>query len=457
VVASAFKVAVVGAGPGGFYAAGALLKNHPATQVSLIERLAAPFGLVRYGVAPDHASLKSVTSIFERTGRDPRVTFFGNTRLWRDVSLEELMAAHHAVILAIGAPEGRDLAVGDGPPQRLYSASQMVGWYNSHPDHAHFTPQFGAGRVCIFGHGNVALDVARILLCPPDKLLHTDISERSLEMLQTAPVREVHLVGRRGPAETRFSAPVIAELLALPGIQTVIDASEPPLAAGEGSQTQATASLAAREVMRVLETAANRPKADGTRRLLIHFWSEPQAIDAKKSGLEVTLVRRHGVGRSTQCLWVDAAVTATGFQLTQTHCDSLPLSAGALSNQSGRMLNTHGAIVPGLYAVGWAARGANGTIGTCRSEAERLIQLILADASAVRSRPAGGSDQVRQLLSTRRHRSVNFDQWAQLDRIERENGAAAGRSRLKFPTLARMLSSLDSITAQNTHRVPRHE
>jgi ferredoxin--NADP+ reductase len=457
VAASAFKVAVVGAGPGGFYAAGALLKNHPATEVSLIERLAAPFGLVRYGVAPDHASLKSVAAIFERTGRDPRVTFFGNTRLWRDVSLEELMAAHHAVILAIGAPEGRDLAVGDVPPQPLYSAAQMVGWYNSHPDHAHFTPQFGAGRVCIFGHGNVAVDVARILLCPPDRLVHTDISQHSLELLRTAPVREVHLVGRRGPAQTRFSAPVIAELLELPGVETVIDASEPPLTADEDSQGHATASLAAREVMRVLETAASRPKVAGTRRLLIHFWSEPKAIAAKTSGLEVTLIRRRGAGRSTQCLRVDAAVTATGFQLTQTHCDSLPLNAGALSNQSGRMLNTHGAIVPGLYAVGWAARGANGTIGTCRSEAERLIQLMLADASRARGRPAGGSDHVRQLLNARQHRSVNFEQWTQLDRIERANGAAAGRSRLKFPTLARMLASLDSITAQNPHRIPSHE
>jgi ferredoxin--NADP+ reductase len=457
VVASAFKVAVVGAGPGGFYAAGALLKSHPGSEVSLIERLATPYGLVRYGVAPDHASLKSVASIFERTGRDPRVSFFGNTRLWRDVTLEELMAAHHAVILAIGAPADRALPVGDVPPQRLYAASQMVGWYNSHPDHSHFTPRFGDGRVCIFGHGNVAVDVARILLCPPERLAHTDISERSLKLLRTAPVRQVHLVGRRGPTETRFSAPVIAELLELPGVETVIDASDPPLPVCEGTQAQTATSLAAREVMRVLETAANRPKVPCSRRLLIHFWSVPEAIEAKKRGLEVTLVRRHGAGRSTQCLRVDAAVTATGFHLTQGHCDSLPLDAGAFSNQSGRMLDTNGAIVPGLYTVGWAARGANGTIGTCRSEAERLIQLILADASSIRGRPAGGSDDVRQLLIARRHRSVNFEQWTRLDHIERANGAAAGRSRLKFQTLGRMLSSLDSFTAQNMHRVPRHE
>jgi ferredoxin--NADP+ reductase len=457
VIASAFKVAVVGAGPAGFYAAGALLKSHPEAEVTLIERLGAPYGLVRYGVAPDHASLKTVASIFERTARDPRVTFFGNTRLWRDMSLEELMAAHHAVILAIGAPEDRALPLGDVPPQRLYAASQIVGWYNSHPDHSQFTPQFGGGRVCIFGHGNVALDVARILLSPPERLAHTDISESCLELLRTVPVRQVHLIGRRGPAETRFSAPVLAELLELPDVETVIDVSDPPRPACESPQAQTATSPAPREARRILEATADRPKGRDRRRLLIHFWCAPESIEAKKQGLEVTLVRSRSTGPSTQSLWVDAAVTATGFELTQGHCDSLPLHAGALSNQSGRVLNAHGVIIPGLYAVGWAARGATGTIGSCRSEAERLIQLLLADSSAIRGRPAGGADYVRQLLDTRRHRSVNFEQWTQLDRLERANGAAAGRSRLKLTTLTQMLSSLDSITSQNKHRVPGYE
>jgi ferredoxin--NADP+ reductase len=450
-VASTFKVAIVGAGPGGFYAAGALLKAHPDTEVSLVERLAAPYGLVRYGVAPDHASLKSVTAIFERTGRDPRVNYFGNTQLWRDVSLEELTSAHHAVILAIGAPTGRALDMGEVPPQQVYSASELVGWYNSHPDYAEFTPQFGRGRVCIFGHGNVAVDLARILLCPADTLAATDISEHSLELLRATPVHEVHLVGRRGPAQTRFSAPVIKELLELPDVQTVIETDGPPEPGDASAPAAPVVPLAAREVMLTLQAAAERPKVGG-RRLVIHFWSTPEAIDLVGGELEIALTRGHGGGRAIRRLRVDAVVTATGFELTRSHCSSLGLSDGALLNESGRMLDATGAPVPGLYVAGWAARGARGTIGTCRSDAERLTQLIIKDASAIHSRPAAGSEQLRQLLNSRQHRFVNFDEWLQLDRLERAHGSTAGRSRLKFRTLTQMLSSLNPTSAQGTHR-----
>jgi ferredoxin/flavodoxin---NADP+ reductase len=447
-VASGFKVAVVGAGPAGFYTAGALLRAHPAVQVSVIERLATPYGLVRYGVAPDHPSLKSVTAIFERIGRDPRVQYFGNTALWRDVSIEELTATHHAVVLAIGAPADRSLNLAACSQGQIYAASQIVGWYNGHPDYAHFAPHFGAGRVCIFGHGNVAVDLARMLLCPPDALAHTDISPRSLQLLRDTQMREVHLVGRRGPAETRFSAPAIAELLELPGVETVIGTAGPPQAHAEGSDVEPQVPLAAREVMRAVAEAFNRPKGDCNRRVILHYWSTPEAVESLDDSLAILLVGGAGVDRSTRRLRVDAAISAIGYELTSLQCNLLPLKGGALSNHSGRMQDANGATIAGLYTVGWAARGANGTIGTCRSEAERLTQLMLADAHSIGERAATGSEGLRQLLTSRQHRYVSFEEWLRLDGIERTSGAAAGRSRLKFQTLTHMLASLDHTSAQ---------
>jgi ferredoxin/flavodoxin---NADP+ reductase len=446
-VASGLKAAIIGAGPGGFYMAGALLKHSPATEVSLIERLAVPYGLVRYGVAPDHPSLKSVSSQFERTGKDPRVSFFGNTTLWRDTSLAELLAAHHAVILAIGAPEDRVLGLVEPRLERRYSASQIVGWYNSHPDHAQVNPDFGKGRVCIFGHGNVAADLARILLSPPERLAATDISERALAALQQIPVREVHLIGRRGPAETRFTAPVMAELLRLPGVETVIDVADPPLAAESGAATGQSPGLAAQEVMRLFENAGRKAQGRCERRLLIHFWSTPESMHSDHGVLQVQLTRRHRSGHHHHLLQVDAAISAAGFRLTAAHCDALPLVGDALANRSGRVLDATGEVVPGLYAVGWAARGANGTIGTCRSDAERLVQLLLADAGASIHTARGGPKQLRGALQARNHRWVGFDEWLQLDQLERTHGAACGRPRVKLPSLPAMLSSLDSINS----------
>jgi ferredoxin/flavodoxin---NADP+ reductase len=437
----AVKVAVVGAGPSGFYAAGALLRSNPRTEVTFIERSPVPYGLVRYGVAPDHPSLKAVISLFERTGRDPRVTFFGNTRLWRDVSLRELLTMHHAVILAIGAPQDRLLGgAGDGV-EGLYRASQMVGWYNSDPDHSHFTPQFGAGRVCIFGHGNVAADITRILFSPPERLSCTDISEKALIALRRKPVREIHLVGRRGPAQTRFTPPVIAELLALPEVDVVIDAPDESMAEGSAEEPP---SPAAKEVMRILRDAAQKPRGVFDRRLRMVFRSTAQTIRREGGLVQVALARGGGPGLEVHSLRFDAAISATGFELAGEYCHSLPVIAGALSNRSGQLIDKQGRLVPGLYTVGWAARGATGTIGTCRSDAERLIKTILSHSTAQRA--VGGHAALRAVLRDRNHRVVTFEQWLQLDRLERESGAAAGRSRLKMPTAAQQLEAMNSFT-----------
>jgi ferredoxin--NADP+ reductase len=435
---STLKVAVVGAGPAGFYAAGALLRSHPATEISLIERLPAPYGLVRYGVAPDHPSLKAVTSLFERTGTDPRVTFFGNTQLWRDVSLAELATTHHAVILAIGAPQDRMLGL-CGEVEGLYGGSQIVGWYNSDPEHAHFTPQFGAGIVCIFGHGNVAADIARILLSPLERLSHTDISEKALIALQSRPVHEVHLIGRRGPAQTRFTPPVLAELLALPGIDVVIEAPERALS----DDSAPPQSPAAQEVLRMLCEAAQKRQERFERRLKFVFCSTPTRIRSEGGAIHISLAQQENSGSHMRSVTCDAAISATGFQLTSGDCDSLSLTAGALSNRSGQLIDLQGEVVPGVYAVGWAARGATGTIGTCRSDAERLVKTLLTDARSTPQRAVGGHGALMAALMQRQHQVTTFDEWLELDRLERQNGAAAGRPRLKMPTTAQMLETLN--------------
>ena len=435
---------MVGAGPSGFYAAGALLRSNPCTEVSLIDRLPVPYGLVRYGVAPDHPSLKAVTSLFDRTGRDPRVTFFGNTQLWRDVSLPELLATHHAVILAIGAPQDRMLGLADDAVEGLYRASQVVGWYNSDPDHSDFTPRFGDGRVCIFGHGNVAADIARILLSPPERLSCTDISEKALIALRAEPVREIHLVGRRGPAQTRFTPPVIAELLALPGVDVVIDAPDESMADDLATETR---SPAAKEVMRLLRDAAQKPRGRFDRRLRIVFRSRVQMIHNEDRLVHVALTQGDGTGLQVHSLRFDAAISATGFKLAACHCNLLPITSGALSNRTGQLIDEQGQLVPGVYTVGWAARGATGTIGTCRSDAERLVKTILTDAQATVHRAVGGHAALTAALKDRAHRVTTFEQWLQLDRLERANGTALGKPRLKIPTAVQLLQAMNCLTS----------
>jgi ferredoxin--NADP+ reductase len=433
------KVAIVGAGPSGFYAAGALLRSNPSAEVSLIERSPVPYGLVRYGVAPDHASLKAVTLLFERTGRDPRVTFFGNTQLWHDVSLPELLTMHHAVILAIGAPQDRTLGVVGDKVEGSYRASQLVGWYNSDPAHSQFTPHFGLGRVCIFGHGNVAADITRILLSPPERLACTDISEKALIALLRKPVREIYLVGRRGPAETRFTPPVIAELLALSGVDVVIDA--PPESMADDSDAEHS-SPPAKEVMRILRDAARKPRGVFHRQLRIVFRSRAQMIRREGGLVHIALLQGEGSGSGDHSLQFDAAISATGFELAGDYCHSLPLTAGALSNRSGQLIDEHGRLIPGVYTVGWAARGATGTIGTCRSDAERLVKSILTDTHSTAHRALGGRAALTAALEDRAHQVTTFEQWLRLDRLERENGAAVGRPRLKVPTAGRLLQAM---------------
>jgi ferredoxin--NADP+ reductase len=335
----------------------------------------------------------------------------------------------------------------------VYPASQIVGWYNGHPDHDDFTPDFGEGRVCIFGHGNVAVDLARILLCPPEVLAPTDISQNSLELLKSTQIREVHLVGRRGPAHTRFSAPVLKELLELPGVETVIDTCDASELTAGALSAASEIPLSAREAMGVLLAASLSLKRTGHRRLTVHYWSVLERIGTFDHGLEVSLAKGLGLKRTASRLTVDAVITAIGFELTEAYCSSLPLTGGVLANQSGRMTDSTGAPIGGLYAVGWAARGANGTIGTCRSEAERLTQLIAKDVASFGDRPATGAEGLRQLLRSRHHRFVDFREWLHLDVAERANGAAFGRSRLKFRTLTQMLSSLDCTLDEELNRV----
>ncbi|MDB5159720.1 MAG: pyridine nucleotide-disulfide oxidoreductase family protein [Mucilaginibacter sp.] len=441
-----FNVAVVGAGPSGFYAAGALLRRCPWAEISLIERTPAPYGLVRYGVAPDHPSLKLVTTLYEKIGRDPRVTFFGNTQLWRDLTISEVLATHHAVILATGTPQDRTLGVGDQGVTGLYRASQIVGWYNSDPSHSNFTPRFGAGRVCVFGHGNVAADIARILLAPIERLSGTDISDRALTALQHKPVRDLYLIGRRGPGATRFTPPVIAELVDIPGVEVVID--DPDEQGDDDTQTEISSNVA-KDVLEILRGAAQRPRRSLDRRLRIMFRSRPKVIRNDNGLVCVELARDRRSGSDASSILCDAVITATGFGLVGPLWNSLQVIDGALSNRSGQVVDRHGHPISGLYTVGWAARGASGTIGTCRSDAERLVQLILGSASLSTRSATGGHSALTRKLQKNGHHVINFEHWLQIDRVERELGAAAGRPRAKISTAAQMLEAARTFASEN--------
>ncbi|HEX3781993.1 MAG TPA: FAD-dependent oxidoreductase [Pseudonocardiaceae bacterium] len=451
------RVAIVGAGPAGIYAAEALTRQDGLrVQVDVLDRLPTPYGLVRYGVAPDHPTIKSVVSTMAAILRHPGVRFLGNVEVGRDLDRRDLAASYEAVIYATGAPSDRRLGIpGEDLPGSI-SATEFVAWYNGHPDAT--DQRLDATDVVVVGAGNVALDIARVLARPYADLARTDIPSAVLDRLRTNAARHVHLLARRGPADARFSTKELRELGAVPQVAVTVDRTHhEPVSVGEADR-RVSANL------RLFAEWASRPApAESTRSVTLRFHAIPVEIigrDRVESvRIERTAVdadgRMYGTGEFTTIpagLVVRSigyrGVGVAGLPFDETRC-VVPNTAGRVSDQDCSGTRE--------YVAGWLKRGPTGVIGTNKVDAKETVRSLLDDlATGRRHRPDPDRTTVDELLRRRGVRVVAFSGWEAIERAELELGASEGRTRSKITEWHR-LRALGSGTchARNTEESER--
>ncbi len=446
---SPLRVAVIGAGPSGFYATDALLKQREDVSVDLIDRLPTPYGLVRYGVAPDHQKIKSVTKLYERTCSDPRVRFLGNVDFGRDLTHEDVTRHYHAVIYAVGAPSDRNLGIPGEDKSACLSATEFVAWYNGHPDYVGLEVPLDAQSVAVVGMGNVAVDVARVLAKSVDELAQTDMADYAVDHLRTSHVTDVYMLGRRGPAEAKFTTKELRELGELANADIVVLPEE--LEVSEASMKGIEDDATKLKNLEVLREMAAKPLEGKPRRLHIRFCVSPvevlgderiAGVRLERNRLEPTesgYMRSVGTGEY-ETLDAQLLLRSVGYQ--GTALPGIPFDARkhVIPNDQGRVLESpDGAPLAGEYVAGWIKRGPTGVIGTNKADAMETVASLLGDElpsiDAAKASPAA----VDRLLQERGVHPFDFERWLALDKYEQEAGKAAGRPRVKVTALEEML------------------
>ncbi|MFE5514543.1 FAD-dependent oxidoreductase [Streptomyces sp. NPDC056529] len=427
------RIAVVGTGPAGMYAAEDLLL-HTNAEVTLIDRLPVAGGLLRYGVAPDHPATKGAGETFARFHAHPRVRMRLGVEIGRDVTAEELAAHHDAVVYAVGAPSDRRLGIpGEDLPGSV-SATSVVSWYNAHPETGADAVPLSAERVVVVGNGNVALDVARVLVMDPAALAETDIADHALAALSGTRVREVVLLGRRGPGDAAYTASELLALKHLPGVDLVVDDRDPRTGAAIDAAAAGEKAALLRDVAR--ETVDwTRPPAPDRRRIVLRFHSAPvEALGT--DAVRAVRVTEDGAESGTE-IGAGLLVRAVGYR--GVPLPGLPFDevTGTVPHEAGRISG-----LAGGYVVGWIKRGPSGGIGANRACAEETVGTLLADAVAgALPKPTGTSAEFRRLARSRSKGLVDARGLAAIDRTERARGRDAGRPRVKLATVPELVAA----------------
>jgi ferredoxin--NADP+ reductase len=447
------RVAIVGSGPSGFYAAEALFESEAEVLVDMFDQLPAPFGLVRYGVAPDHGKIKNVIKVYEKTASNPAFSFFGNVNVGINITLDELRRFYDAIIFASGAQSDRHLGIPGEDLAGSHAATEFVAWYNGHPDYVDRTFDLSCETAIVVGVGNVAVDVARILAKTAEELEHTDISEHALEVLAESKIRHVHLVGRRGPVQAKFTPQELKELGELGSCDLVLEENALELNPESQAELDDPKNSQARKLMKLLRGFAARPAPSKPKRLFLHFLESPIEIVGDGRVSRVILERNaltgdpgnqksSGTGKteSLDCGIIFRSVGYRGIPIP-----GVPFHErwGVIPNEDGRVIDD-GKPVPGLYTSGWIKRGPSGIIGTNKPDSIATVRALLADLKTLEPCPDRDSRRLRDLLETNGVRIVDYETWKKIDAAEIERGKAKGKPREKFATVEEMLAAAGS-------------
>lgn len=429
--------AVIGSGPAGFYTAEALTKAYGnSARIDIVDRYPVPYGLIRFGVAPDHQSLKAVSKRYDKVAEGAAVGFVGNVAVGADVSVAELLEAYDAVILATGAPHDRKLGIPGEDLPGVIGSAEFVGWYNGHPDFADLDPPLGGTHAAIIGNGNVALDCARILSKTRAEFEGSDIVGHALDALESSAIRTVTLLGRRGPHQIAMTPKELGELGHLDGAQPVVDAADfPPLEADDALEP------GHRKSITLLREFAATPPADKPKRMLFDFFARPVRIEgdghAERVVVERTEIDAQGGARGTgETYEVPASLVVSCIGYSTPPIEGVPYD-----ERGGRFLNQSGRIADRLYCVGWARRGPTGTIGTNRPDGYEVAEQIAAELPPESEGGRGGGEALRALLADRGVKTTDFSDWRTIEKAE-EAAARAGSPREKMVRVEHWLATL---------------
>ena len=447
------RVAIIGAGPAGFYAAERLLQeNQVMFEVDLFDRLPTPYGLVRGGVAPDHQNIKLVEKTFEKIASLPRFRFFGNVELGKHFFLDTLQHYYDQILLAVGCSGDRRLKIPGEDFKGSYSATTLVGWYNSHPDFSCIDFDFSSvKKVAIIGMGNVAIDIARILMQAPEKLLRTDISDRALHALKKSKIQEIYLIGRRGPLQAAFTLKEIQSLAELENIQLTLEEKEI-----KSDNLSSYLNDNASKNIQFLKSLLDKPLIAKQKNIWLRFLLSPIEILGEKNKIKAIRLEKNSLieneygnlqAKGTgdfEILPVDMVFRSIGYYGVSLPGIPFDQIKGIIPNEDGKVINSNGKTIENLYVTGWAKRGPSGVIGTNRNESITVAQVMIEDAlKKIKCFTKQKNSKISyQWLQKQISNYVSFDNWLSLNQIELDRGVRKGKIREKFMTIAEMLTCL---------------
>ena len=447
------RVAVVGSGPAGFYAAGHLLAADLAIEVDLFERLPTPWGLVRLGVAPDHPKIKAVSRAYEKIAGQEDFRFFGNVEIGKDLEHGDLMELYDAVVYSVGAQTDRRMGIPGEDLPGSWPATEFVAWYNGHPDYQELSFDLSCERVVVIGNGNVAVDVARMLALVAEELEPTDTTDPAISAIVNSGTKEILMLGRRGPVQGAFTPPEVQELGELAGTDILVDPVELELDAASEAELADGPATTSRNVDLLREYATREPTGKA-RSLRLRFKVSPVAILGEDRVEAVEIVHNELVadanGRLRAVPTEEREVIPCGIVFRSVGYLGVPLpdlpfddDRRTLPNEAGRVLDEDGAPLAGVYCAGWIKRGPSGVIGTNKKDAMETVDLLVEDAVAGRLDRGLGLDaqQVDQLLADRGVEVVSYAGWEAIDAVERAQGEPLGRPRVKLVTWHELLGA----------------
>lgn len=445
------RVAVVGSGPSGFYATDALLRSDRKVNVDMFDRLPTPFGLVRGGVAPDHQKIKSVIKVYDKIATSPCFAFFGNVTVGRDLTVAELGQFYDATIFCCGAETDNRLGIPGEDLAGSHTATAFVGWYNAHPDYRHHTFDLSSEVAVVIGQGNVAMDVSRVLAKTVDELKATDIAEHALDALAESKVKEIHLIGRRGLVQAKFTPPEIKEIGELADCDPIVNPKD--LVFNEASQVELDDpqdTTAGRNIA-ILREFASRGAPTKRKRYVIRSYESPVELKGS-SRLERVVIEKNvlvgepfkqsarGTGEKTE-LPCGIFFRSVGYRGVPILGVPFEEKKGIFPNKEGRILS-NGGPVPGLYAAGWIKRGPSGVIGTNKPDSLDTVNVLLSDLSRLELCKTPDTAALGALLRSRNVQAVSYADWRRIDAAEVERGQKKGKPREKFTSIEEMLSVL---------------
>ena len=451
------RVAIIGSGPAGFYTVSNFLKQTDLTvEMDMFERLPTPFGLVRAGVAPDHQKYKTVTRAYDKSAQHSSFRFFGNVEYGTDITLEDLKDHYHQIMFATGAPSDRNLGIPGEELTGSHSATDFVAWYNGHPDCTDFKFDLSQESVAVIGLGNVAIDVARILCKTDAELASTDMADYALDALRASNVKNVYVLGRRGPAQAAFTPPEIKEMGELEDADVFVPVDEATLDSASQAELDASGDKNVKKNVAVIEEFSQRTERDNSRHLTIRFLVSPTELIGENGAVSaIKIVKNEAYADENGGVKARATdqeeIIPVGMVFRSVGYRGAPVAEVPFDDYNGTIQNTEGRItdddknpLTGMYVAGWIKRGPTGVIGTNKTDAQETVNHMAEDARAgAVFEPTKSAEDVVSLLSGRKPDVITYSDWNKIDEHELSNGAASDRPRVKLTNIEDMLAVLN--------------